>query len=210
MDYKQVTRDAYDEYAEAFEKSTAICSDFLESKMNFFINCLSGGKVLDLGCGPGRDALQFKRRGINPVCVDISPEMIRLCRQKGLDAYVMDIENLTFADNSFDGIWAVTSLLHFPKSSLDGLLVKIKRVLREEGLFFISMKEGASEGFVKSNKYPGAKRFFALYHDGELRAALTKHFDIIDSYKEKLGNAVFLGYFCKNQPRYLSLPGRGS
>jgi ubiquinone/menaquinone biosynthesis C-methylase UbiE len=197
MDYKQTTKEAYDEHAEAFEKATRICSDFLEPKMQFFINCLSGKKVLDLGCGPGRDALQFKQRGINSVCIDISPEMIRLCKQKGLDAYVMDIENMTFADNSFDGVWAVTSLLHFPKSSLDGLLVKVKRVLRQEGLFFISMKEGASEGFLRSAKYPGAKRFFALYHNSELRAALTKHFYIIDSYKEKLGDAFFLGYFCR-------------
>lgn len=109
----------------------------------------------------------------------------------------MDIENITLEDNSFDGVWAVTSLLHFPKSKFGGLLARIKRLLKEEGIFFISMKEGNSEGFIESGKYPGAKRFFALYSDEELRGELARHFDIIKSYREQNGEAIFLSYLCR-------------
>lgn len=80
MDYKQATKDAYDEYAKVFEEVTGVCSDSFKSERDFFIRGLPGKRVLDLGCGPGRDSLYFKQRGLNPVCVDISPEMIRLCR----------------------------------------------------------------------------------------------------------------------------------
>ena len=48
--------------------------------------------------------------------------MIRLCKQKGLNAQIGDLENLPFDDNSFDGIWACASLLHMPKSNLPKVL----------------------------------------------------------------------------------------
>jgi SAM-dependent methyltransferase len=49
-----------------------------------------------LGYGPGRDAICFQNKGFDVTCVDISTEMIKLCKEKGLKAFVMDFENLDF------------------------------------------------------------------------------------------------------------------
>lgn len=38
--------------------------------------------------------------------------MIELCKEKGLETHIMDLENITFEDGSFDGVWAYTSLGH--------------------------------------------------------------------------------------------------
>jgi len=72
--------------------------------------------------------------------------MIRLCREKGLEAHKMDIEDLKLEDNSFDGVWAHTSLLHVPKAKLKNVLEKISGILKKDGMFFSAVKEGDSEG----------------------------------------------------------------
>jgi len=54
----------------------------------------------------------------------------------------MDIENLEFQDEIFDGIWAATSLLHIPKANLNKVIKKLNKILKDEGILHISVKEG--------------------------------------------------------------------
>jgi ubiquinone/menaquinone biosynthesis C-methylase UbiE len=56
--------------------------------------------------------------------------MVRLCKEKGLDARCMDFHNLEFEDQSFDAVYALNCLLHEPKANMDGVLVEIHRVLK--------------------------------------------------------------------------------
>jgi len=96
-----------------------------------FIDLIPGEKILDLRCGGGENAFYFKQKGIDVTCIDFSESMINLGREKGLNAFVMDIEDLRFDDNSFDGIWVVTSLLHIPKLRLPKVLNKLSVFLRD-------------------------------------------------------------------------------
>lgn len=199
MNYKEETVSAYEKHAKNFEEST---KDFtLNYKIKcaeLFIKSLPGTRILDLGSGPGRDSAFFKEKKLKPICLDISQEMVKLCRQKNLEAVVGDLENLPFQENSFDGVWAHTSLLHMPKKELPIVLNKIKNILNLDGLIYIGMKEGDFEGFLESDKYPGSKRFFALYSDKELREILnSSRLAMIKSSKFSLGDAVFLNYLCK-------------
>jgi len=52
------------------------------------------GLVLELGAATGEDSLLFQKRGFDTVCVDLSPEMVSRCRDRGLDARVMDVVEL--------------------------------------------------------------------------------------------------------------------
>jgi ubiquinone/menaquinone biosynthesis C-methylase UbiE len=63
----------------------------------------SGDTVLDLGCGTGDDALHFTRAGINVVGIDASPEMVRVARERGVDARLCRIEDLECLELMFDG-----------------------------------------------------------------------------------------------------------
>jgi len=58
------------------------------------------------------------------------------------------------------------------------------------------MKEGDYEGWMKSDKYPGSRRYFSLYTDEEFRNVLEPHFKIIHQSKFEIGEARFLNYFC--------------
>ena len=114
---------------------------------------LNGPKILDVGSGPGRDSYFFKECGCNPICIDNSEEMIVLCKEKGLEAHVMDMEDMRFKEKSFDGVWAYASLLHTPKIKFDNILKNINLLLNDDGLFFIGMVGGDTEGLSESKFY---------------------------------------------------------
>lgn len=182
--YKLETKRTYDKYAEEYAgRKQSYTEKYLLSGIALFAARLPGKRVLDLGSGPGRDAVYLKKQGLQPVCVDISPTQVKLCKEKGLEAHEMDFEHLTFPDESFDGVWAYTSLLHLPKTKLDAVLEKICCLLRTGGIFFIGMKEGTFEGWQQDKHYPEHKRYVAQYTEEELVGKLEKYFTILHRSK---------------------------
>ena len=156
MFYDKVLDRYWKDRTESYEQ---FITNYLSEEFNFFVENLLGKRVMDLGSGPGRDSLLFKQKGLQPVCVDISSSMIKICRENGLEAYEKDIENLDFEDGSFDGIWAYASLLHLPKNRIYNAVARVKELLKPNGLFLIGMVEGDKEIFYKNNK-TNHQRFF--------------------------------------------------
>lgn len=135
--------------------------------------------LLELGAGPGRDAAFFQKHGLGVVCVDLSDDMVALCRQKGLTAYVMDIADLQFPPASFDAIYALNCLLHIPKAELPTVLAGIERVLAPAGLFCMVVYGGFEyEGVWEEDGYE-PKRFFSFYTDTHLRRIVSDTFDVV-------------------------------
>jgi ubiquinone/menaquinone biosynthesis C-methylase UbiE len=62
----------------------------------------SGQRALDLGCGTGEDALRLKQRGLRVRAIDASPEMVRIARDRGVDAGVLPIERSGDLNQTFD------------------------------------------------------------------------------------------------------------
>lgn len=197
--YKESTRRVYDKFASQYEKgSRDYLDDYLLGDANNFILNLKGNRILDLGSGPGRDSEYFLSAGLRPICIDISPEMVNLCKKKGLSAVVCDVENLPYKNETFHGVWAHTSLLHVPKNLFPSVLNKISQILKSEGLFYIGMKEGNFEGFKDSKRIPGERRFYSLYLDKELRKLLNKNFEILSNSVISLEDK-YLNYLCKKK-----------
>lgn len=149
---------------------------------NAFLDLVSAGRhhsLLEIGCGTGQDSLFFQEHGLNVVCVDMTPAMIELCRDKGLDARVMDFSNLTFPDESFDAIWALNCLLHVPKHELPRVLDGIRRVLKPGGLFYMGVYgRHNSEGIWEDDDYQ-PKRFFSFFDEEALTKTLAEFFTIV-------------------------------
>lgn len=71
-----------------------------------------GGRILDAGCGSGRDALAFRQAGFRVEAFDASPQMARQAALLlGQDVPVLCFEEVVWQER-FDGIWACASLLH--------------------------------------------------------------------------------------------------
>ena len=183
MNEKEVTRKAYDDHTKYFV-------EFFKERSNpekryglrRFVELLpKGARVLDVGCGSGDAALYFKEQGFYVECIDFSERMVEVCKQRGLDARVMDMEDMTFEAECFDGVWASASLLHIPKNNTQKVIDKFYELLKSGGVCYICVKAGEGENIVEEK---GMKRFFSYWTEQELREQI-KCFQVIEQYKEQ-------------------------
>ncbi len=189
---------AYNNFAEQYDQETVdFWERFPKTFFDYFINA-SSKKILDVGCGPGRDGLILKQNSKEVVCIDASEEMVRLARTRGLDAEVADFLNLPFDNNSFDGVWAYTSLLHVSKEQITFALQEVRRVLKPKGIFGIGMIEGDKQEYRTSTKV-SEPRLFSFYSRQELEKLLAdNNFEILYSEEFKPNKKNYLNYICKN------------
>ncbi|QQE80577.1 class I SAM-dependent methyltransferase [Alicyclobacillus sp. SO9] len=171
---------AYDRQASERDRSERQAWKIEErDKFLNFIRAHSYQSLLEIGSGPGHDAKFFQNEGLEVNCVDMSPNMIVLCKAKGLNAQVMDFSHLTFADNSFDALWALNCLLHIPKSELRTVLSGIQRVLKPGGLFYMGVYGGRNSEGVREDDRCEPKRFFSFFTDERLKQVLAEFFTIV-------------------------------
>jgi SAM-dependent methyltransferase len=138
------TIDYYERNAEAFERDTARLD--MEHLYQPFLDLLPpGGRILDAGCGPGRDSKAFFDRGYEVLSFDASPGMVELAsRRTGGPSILLRFEEVEFADE-FDGIWASASLLHVPRAQLDDAFRRLLRAAKDRGVIYASFKCGTGE-----------------------------------------------------------------
>ena len=177
MDPKTIQ--TYDELAKEYDAET---SDFWDTFPRAIIDRftkLTNGRVLDVGSGPGRDGLILQSAGLDVVCLDASKEMAKLSKERGLTTVIGDFNALPFQNETFDGVWAYTSLLHVPKSQIDISLSEIHRVLKPSGIFGLGLIEGEGEYYRESSGID-KPRWFSFYTKTEIEDLLKKHgFDIV-------------------------------
>ena len=70
-------------------------------------------KVLDVGSGYGRISLFLQNNNFNVTAIDNDPKMVEMCNSSGIDCHKMDVRNMVFKDNSFDGVITDGLLEHF-------------------------------------------------------------------------------------------------
>src|SRR5262245_25549836 len=105
----------------------------------------AGGHILDAGCGPWRDAAEFRRRGYRVTAFDASPEMARMAPERtGEPVAVLRFQELTYQEQ-FDGVWACASLVHVPRVAMDEVFCRLTRALRAGGAWYMSFKRGEGE-----------------------------------------------------------------
>jgi SAM-dependent methyltransferase len=90
------------------------------------------GRVLEVGGGPGELAVRIRDEvGCEVLMVDVSPRMVQLARERGVDARVGDAASLPFEDGSFDCVLAAWMLFHLP--DIDRGLAELSRVIAPGG-----------------------------------------------------------------------------
>lgn len=116
-------------------------------------------RILDVGCGTGRDLLAFIRSGFAVTGIDASPALLRICRRKlrashdnGSDRKTQDAARastcveMTFDEvrfrDQFDGVWAAASLLHVPLGQIELTVMRLIESLKPGGVLFMSFNYG--------------------------------------------------------------------
>ena len=171
---------AYDR--QAAERDTSVRQSWKIEEHDEFLQALRKRNLqslLEIGAGPGHDAKFFQDSGLEVKCIDLSPNMVALCKDKGLDAQMMDFSRLTFPNQTFDAIWALNCLLHVPKAELPSVLAEVRRVLRPRGLFYMGIYgRHNSEGIWEDDSYE-PKRFFSFFNEATLKTTLSQFFTIL-------------------------------
>lgn len=170
----QVTRNSYESSAEEYAKNVSHLHPRAQGE-KFQKMLPDHAMILDVGCGSGRDAKVFSERGLKVVGVDFSSKMIEVAKRTAPQAqfYEMDLEDLNFPKESFDGVWASCSLLHIPKNRVISVLSKIHTLLKEDGVLYLSVKQGTGERIERDNRYGGLEKFWSFFQEDELRIFLA-------------------------------------
>src|SRR5262245_5024139 len=104
----------------------------------------AGGRILDAGCGSGRDSLAFMARGYQVLAIDGAAAMVRAAAAASVPAGRLRLQEVDF-DAKFDGVWACASLLHVPRVEILEVLGRLARALRPGGVMYLSFKRGDGE-----------------------------------------------------------------
>ncbi len=146
------TVDYYNYNSEAFSKDTFNVS-MMENQDRFSSYIPEGGYILDFGCGSGRDTKYFLNKGFRVYAVDGSEKMCELaCKNTGIE-----VKTLLFSElddiNTYDGIWACSSILHLSIDELSDVFTKMIRAIKPDGYIYTSFKYGEFQGYRGDRYY---------------------------------------------------------
>ncbi len=107
--------------------------------------------ILDVGCGSGRDANYFSKRGYDVTAIDASAELIQWAQQHHMSSrinwYHLDFSSIDKQgwDIKSTGVWACASLLHVPFLELPSVIESLLDALTDDGVMYVSFKHGEGE-----------------------------------------------------------------
>ena len=118
-------------------------------------------KILDFGCGPGRDLETFRRLGHRPVGLDGAEQFVAMARaETGCEVWHQDFLQLNLPDAHFDGVFANAALFHVPGRELPRVLRELHATLKPGGALFSSNPRGDNQEGWNQDRY-------GAYHDLE-------------------------------------------
>ena len=150
------------------------------ARLSRFVSLLpAGGRILDAGCGAGRDLRQFRLAGLQALGLDLSPSLAEIARQRSGCEVVVGNLLAPPALLPFDGVWAMASLLHVERHLIGDALASLSSLMKQGAFLFCSVKKGAGE----TTDVMG--RFFTLYEEAQWAAHLRQAgFEILEMTDE--------------------------
>jgi SAM-dependent methyltransferase len=147
----QATLDFYGREAASYVAST---KEGVVRGLDGFMQMLpAAGRVLELGCGSGRDAEILLAHGFDVDPTDGTPAMAARAEERlRRPVKVMQFDELADV-GAYDGVWAHASLLHVPRPALGSVLALVFRALKPGGLHFANYKSGETAGRDQLDRY---------------------------------------------------------
>ena len=190
------TLDFYNNNSKSYIEST-LSVDMSHLYKDFLKHIPKGGHILDLGCGSGRDSLEFIKQGYNVTAVDGSKEL-SIAASKLIEQEVIcsKFEELQLTEK-FHGIWACASLLHVNRKDILDVIKNTSSNLKDNGVFYMSFKYGEKEYIDEKGRY------FNCYTEETFNELISKveGLDIMKIYKTidivpGRGDIIWLNILC--------------
>ncbi len=195
MDKKKQTIQTYNKSAEAMtEKFNDIGVRTEDVKRGFSFIKKDNPKVVEIGCGNGREAKEILKHTNDYLGIDISEELIKIARKENPDGKfkVVDLEDFNFSKN-IDIIFSFASLLHSDKDNVKIILDRAYKSLNNQGIFYISLKYDDYQERIIEDEF-GIRTYY--FYTPELIKELaglkykTVHIDIQDLKGQKWFNII--------------------
>ena len=139
------TIEYYNQNADMFAQGTRLV-DFTVVQERFDKMLPAGSRILDFGCGSGRDTKYFLEKGYRVEATDGSAELCKLASAfAGIEVKEMLFQDLDVS-GKYEGIWACSSILHLSKRELLPVIRKMCDALKDNGVIYTSFKYGDFEG----------------------------------------------------------------
>jgi ubiquinone/menaquinone biosynthesis C-methylase UbiE len=195
------TEEAYDRVAKEYAvRHREVPARLAELGAHFLGYLAPGSRILDIGCGHGRDMAWMELQGFSATGIDISSGMLSQARQlvRG-EVLHMDMCHLTFPERSFEGVWCCSSLLHVPQAQAQEALRHMRRVLVPGGMFFLSLLEGDGEAWeAEASEFADVQRLFVHYPLKAARASLSQAgFVSVEQYRDIAGKHTWLNFLAR-------------
>jgi SAM-dependent methyltransferase len=192
-------REIYDGHAEEFDAATSLdeLPDEFRDLLDTFVDAVPGPRILDAGCGPGRDVAYFRDRDLDPVGVDVARGMVEYARGERPGRYLlMDVRELGFRDREFDGVWCPATVFFLPPGEMGTALREFRRVLAPDGVARVGFKLG--DGPVEDEKWGRTAMEYRVPEDSARELLETSGFAIESSSVTSLSSdTTFANFFCR-------------
>lgn len=195
--------------ASIYDKFASQYAEYLEERLpqfllTKFISMIpKNAQVLDAGCAAGRDSVYLAEEGLKVSGIDISREILKIAacdaKEAGLniDFRESGLGSIPYDDKKFDGIWCMDTLNHISKADLEDVLREFYRLLKQDGVLFISAVQGDKEGMIKM-EYLGEEVFFACHNQVDIEDKLENiGFKITESSFEETDDKIHVNIFAK-------------
>jgi SAM-dependent methyltransferase len=125
-------------------------------KVAEFLKSTGAKRVLDLGCGAGRNLIYLAQQGFDTYGMDIAPEGLKIIRENlAKNKLQADLKEgnvfapLPYPDEFFDGVISVQVLQHGTEQQILAATKEIDRILKNHGIIFITLSGRISKGKVR-------------------------------------------------------------
>ena len=165
------TQETYTQIAESYVSANEDRNVIMPQIEQFVSLVKPGGRVFDVGCGPGFDTAVIQSHNLRIISMDYNWQMMATGRnnlQLANDFVQADMRQLPF-DECADGLWVNASLLHIPRNEVPATIRDFHRVLRPGGILYLAVKRGAGENFTEKSYGHDLPRFFTFWHPEKSR-----------------------------------------
>lgn len=185
---------SYDLAAAEYAAEAAVLPKWVATEIDAFVAALSGsGRVLEIGSGGGRDALELEMRGITVRRTDVAKGFVELLRENGFEADQLDplTDDLTdprYTNAPYDGIWACACLIHVARQDFGTVLRRLAGATRAGGQLHVSVRDGDGEGVSTHGGGASSRRYIETYwRESDLRSALMDAGWVVSEIRRCMG-----------------------